>query len=373
MQILIGLRLRFLPVVVLIAMFFWGGQCFCQERTVSKVLSSWNSSAERIWSYDVVLDVEVHGWSESKRSAVKIGDYKIRQRYQLGKWRVDKLAFNEFRQDGGVSSWQTSDSDFLRYAWNGKIAKSQNSAENFASIEKKRDAFEAQIVVPLMHHAFKDRNHYQSYYEFFSSRINNSEIVSNDQATLSVLFPPVELDKIEVMVALPKSSFSLEFESANRFLPKSIIQKSGNGVVRKEIHSHYEEIDKGIWFPVQSEVKTFSTKFAPTLDEPVAFHKVRVSKTESRFNVKIGKDVFDLRPPVGTIIRDGLEETNYLQGSNEQKDYDAYAEEVLKTVRKQVAIERGSGRTRWLKLLGVVAIVLVAILFYRNFYVRQTG
>ena len=270
---------------------------------IQTLLFSWNSAADSVKSYDVYLDVVVNTLTEGK--LVKAHEHQIRQRYQDGKWRVDLLRTLYRSVNGREEVWESND-DILAFASNrdGKGVAFFSSREHFGELKTPRGDSETRIklLAPQLYETFKSHFYHETYYSMLSYRA--------ESGTLSRQSDSIEVRLPRTTSSTPhnhsKEDFLVRFHPGVP-IPVQIrrgvmLAESPNTI--SEFESEVAEVVDGIWVPVRVTRRVYSSDFATDMNTPACEELLIVDREQSRFNIDILPEVFELPFPPGTVVHD---------------------------------------------------------------------
>jgi hypothetical protein len=340
-------------------------------------LSRWTDTAEKMWSYDTMTDVTTK--VRSGGGLRQLERRRVRQRYMSGMWREDLIQTVHF-DDKGMESVSDKGNGIAAFAFDGTTLRFYSSANQFAEIKKNRrdNVTRSQLFAPQIYEAFKATYLGQSYYNVFKERLKSAERLTED-GVVTINFKKTDEP---IAATAREADITVKLSMEQGYQP--ILIRIGNHLGEApdymiDSSQTFFEVETGMWLPSKIVIRKYSShpRFSATLESPIEETTVDIEIESLKYNIDIPNEVFELRPPSGTVVYNQAKDANYVINDRDEADYKAFSE-VMRTKAAQLDSHmktddrsaKASGRSvvsgrLWLINLIVIALIIV-VLFDRK-------
>ena len=332
------------------------------ELSPDRLLAEWEASAQQIWSFDVTFELAVDSRPERSQPLAPVLRHVLRQRYLRGRWRVDDLA-GGLAGSATAEPYETPEGHTNAFAMQQLVVRRYDSQQQFGSITSLPGFNETKLKSPLLTEFFRRTFSGDPYLRILEARLADASVESEGDVFVLRFGPAPQ----GALVSLPNAGFEVRLDRASGFMPTQIARflPSDDPVVRVEYVSRVATVDKGVWFPVQAEKRTYAIQYSDSMDEPASVSRLIVDLTRSRFNVDIEAEVFELPFAAGTVVYDAIKKENFVQTASGDRDYLAYQRHVRDLARELATARRANGAesrqpVRWRTVLLVVHSLVFA-------------
>lgn len=334
-----------------------------------EILDRWQAACDSIWSYDVLLTTKHQ--TRSKTSLEFIGSFETRQRFKLGKWRVDHRGETRtIASSNDKMEWSAND-ELSALAWNGERVHKLNSAQNQGDIVPLERLNKALRKGPLLHEAFSSEFYGARYTDMIRPR-KPLEISSTQDGLYEIVAPALQGGG---QVAWPSQYLKVVIDKFKGYMPIRIERFSsppGKVAPNMVIENTVVEVMKGIWLPTHSVKQLFKAGES----DPLTVIETDVNVEKSKFNLEIDSAVFDLEFPIGMVVHDHKNNQTFIARAQDARDYEAYQQLVKETIKAQrnaATPLRGAPFNTWLLIVNVTIILLLCVLMWRKWRLNTSS
>ena len=328
------------------------------ERDASEYLDRWTGAIDSVWSYDIVVHVQVDAYSRKQARLVRTTEATIRQRFLRGQWRVDFLK-TRIIAGGEVTEWERGADNIKAFAYDGGSAvRYFHASDLFGQVDPRAEFSKTRLLAPQWFEVFHTDYSGEPWPALLRDRTTTSAMEMPDGligakfgATTEPMTHSRFSDQIRVLLD-PKCGY----------LPASIIfgQNLGNGgEFRTEIINEYSLCQESFWVPKTCIWKDFAPSITSSAVEPAMVTQMQTDLEAARLNVEIDPAVFAMAFPPGSIVYESESQTNFVQREGDEKDYGAAAEfarERLEAATSGAGSAIGRLRWFWLVILNLAVL-----------------
>ncbi len=256
---------------------------------------AWLAATNDVWSYDVDCS-----FSKTRDGQI-LEQQKRRQRFvKDGRWRCDSRV---------ESSWASSSFDGTQFHDRnevGDFVSKTISARAAAAMKHRHSFFPHELSLATFHGV--------AYADVFAERIKT---VQRRSATI-YYFPP--LMEVRRLVEYADVGVLVEFGDGRCDMPTRLAVLDDSGKVSSQLCGEYRWID-GKPFPKTIRKETYVNGTLAAISEMDC--EVRA------INCDIPNSIFSLEVPLGAVVYDEGEGSNYIKTERIEKDFEAYQKLVL--------------------------------------------
>lgn len=324
---------------------------------VVRSLEAWNSAAEAVWSYDVYASITVHAHSKSQQQLVVAGEHELRQRFSLGKWRVDLLRTQRKYTDRPEEISEAANEPSA-YAFDGKQIRYFSHSNNFGQVQDRRTFSPAKLLAPQLFEMFKAHFGGEPFLSMLRDRAARGTMLKADSTVLLDL--PV--DEAALLHTFWNLDFQITLAPSAGWQPIHIRYGQELGADASpffvEYSNDFEEVAPRVWAPIRCTKAVHSKAIVGDAMQPAGVTEIRIDRERSQFNVDIPPEVFEMAFPPGALVYDASSGQNYVQSQGSEKDYRAFDELVRQKVDSFEERRPGAVGTSFRKATSVVLIVV---------------
>jgi hypothetical protein len=219
------------------------------------------------------------------------------------------------------------------FAFDGQGVRYFSSRDNFGELRVLSDLdTTAKLLAPQLFEAFKSHVYGESFFSMLEHRaVSGSQ--TNSTGSIALFLPA----GARVPHNNAECDYSVHLASDRGFLPTLIrfaVNLNANPDVIVETQNEISEVGSGLWVPTRSTRRTFAAAYVGNMNMPASETELSLDMTQSKFNIDIPPEVFEMAYPPGTVVYDNASGSNYVVNQGGEADYKAYA-----TVARKMAQE----------------------------------
>lgn len=292
-----------------------------------------------------------------------------------GKWRVDFLRTRFLGENGKEDRWEAAD-EVKAFAFNGHGVRFFSSQDNFGELKVAGLILQrVPMPAPYLFEAFKSHYYGESFLSMLEHRAEAGSI-SRSAGAVTLLLPTRVAPGKAVPHTDAASDYSVTLSEDRGHLPTQI--RSGRNLndvpdTITEIRNELADVAPGVWAAIRSTKSVFAPEIAGSLERPAAQEELILDMSQSRFNVDIPPEVFEMAFPPGTVVHDNAKSANFVVSKGGEADYKAYGEiasklaQELNAKKLSAKTQPASGRSRYVQALlianglGLLAVMLFVV------------
>jgi len=270
-------------------------------------------------------------------------------------WRVDRLADDPARKDGGIRPWKAGPDDVQAIAWDGEHIRAFTSRSNFGEIRNRSDINSGHTGGPLFHELFATTIFGGAYLKAIQPRKSiGVERRSSDELVLDC--PPAK----GALVSFNGNRLVIILDPNKGWAVKKIWCSSSAHTDRPvwEIENSLGEFSPGLWLPTKAAKRVYRRVSGDEAPELFGEQLIEVDAVRAFVNVEIAPDVFRLKFPQGAIVYDKTEHKNFLAAAGDGRDYAGYDRMARSKVGRVSARTEGPSGPMFAFLVALTAIVV---------------
>lgn len=333
------------------------------------MLNRWASSCDKITSCDLRIKARTFVRMTSSDELRAAGEFSLRHRFSGDQWRVDILEENR-----GGKQFHVAEGEIVALACDGQKFRFFNSEENQGDIVEAGRINQMIIKAPLHQETYRRSFFGESYVE--NVRQRRKVTVKIEPSGLVELVG--EKDP-KARVSWMNLKFRATLDPHHDYLPTQLITFDAGEKTERPIFEYrnilFRQVIDGVWFPVDSvqDKYDFDAKSANPFVRQRTYIAVHVA--QSTFNEVLDPDLFRMRFPPGTIVRDHIREQNYMAVENGSRDTQGYNDLIASMARNRREVHAVPNDTRkvWFILVNVCVILILSVMVFLRWRVRRLG